>query len=36
VALSFIDHLLAIPKAAASNLPDEPRLEVPPREVDFS
>jgi antitoxin Phd len=36
VPLSFIDHLLAIPKAAVSNLPDEPRLEVQPREVDFS
>lgn len=36
VPLRFIDHLLAIPKAAVSDLPDEPRLEVQPREVDFS
>ena len=36
VPLRFIAHLLAIPKAAVSDLPDEPRLEVHPREVDFS
>ena len=34
--LSFIDHLLSIPKAAASDMPDATRLSVEPREVDFS
>ncbi len=34
--LSFIEHLLAIPKTEASDLPDAPRLDVQPREVDFS
>ncbi len=34
--LSFVDHLLAIPKTAPSDLPDAPRLSVEPREVDFS
>lgn len=34
--LSFIDHLMAIPKATVSDLPDAPRLSVEPREVDFS
>ena len=34
--LSFVDHLLAIPKAPPSDLPDGPRLSVEPREVDFS
>lgn len=36
VPLSFIEHLLAIPKTTASDLPDAPRLSVEPREVDFS
>lgn len=34
--LSFIEHLLAIPKTAANDMPDAPRLSVEPREVDFS
>ena len=34
--LSFIEHLLAIPKILVSDLPDAPRLEVQPREIDFS
>ena len=34
--LSFVDHLLAIPKTTVSDLPDRPRLNVEPREVDFS
>ena len=38
--LSFVEHLLAIPKTTASDLPDklpdELRLSVEPREVDFS
>ncbi|MES2945590.1 MAG: type II toxin-antitoxin system Phd/YefM family antitoxin [Pseudomonadota bacterium] len=33
---SFIDHLLAMPKAAADEQADLPRLDVTPREVDFS
>ena len=33
---SFIDHLLAIPKTTGHGITDEPRLEVQPREVDFS
>lgn len=34
--LSFVEHLLAIPKTAASDTPDALRLNVQPREVDFS
>jgi antitoxin Phd len=34
--LSFVDHLLAIPKTAPSDVPDAPRLSAEPREVDFS
>lgn len=34
--LSFIEHLLAIPKANVSDMPDTPRLSIEPREVDFS
>lgn len=34
--LSFIEHLLAIPKTITSDPSDAPRLEVQPREVDFS
>lgn len=34
--LSFIEHLLAIPKITASDSPDAPRQDVQPREVDFS
>ena len=34
--LSFIEHLLAIPKATVSDMPDAPRLSFVPREVDFS
>ena len=35
VPLSFIEHLLAIPKILVSDLPDGPRLEAQPREIDF-
>lgn len=34
--LSFVEHLLGIPKAIASDMPHAPRLSVEPREVDFS
>ena len=34
--LSFVEHLLAIPKTAASDMLEPPRLSVEPREVDFS
>ena len=34
--LSFVDHLLAIPKTTVSEVPDMPRLNLEPREVDFS
>lgn len=33
---NFIEHLLAIPKTTATNLPNPPRLTLQPREVDFS
>ena len=33
---SFIEHLLAIPKAPISEAADAPRLDVNPRDVDFS
>ena len=33
---SFIEHLLAIPKAMSIDLPPAPRLDVQPREIDFS
>ena len=34
--LSFVEHLLAIPKTTASDLPDTTRLSVEPRAIDFS
>ena len=34
--LSFIDHLLTIPKTTVSDVTDMPRLSLEPREVDFS
>jgi antitoxin Phd len=34
--LSFVEHLLAIPKAMAGDVPDPLRLEAQPRAVDFS
>ena len=34
--VSFIDHLLAMPKAAADEPSDLPRVDVTPREIDFS
>ena len=34
--LSFIEHLLAMPKAAANDAQDAQRLDVQPRAVDFS
>ena len=33
---TFIEHLLAIPKAPISEAADAPRLDVNPRDVDFS
>ena len=33
---SFIEHLLAIPKAPISEVADSPRLDVKPRDVDLS
>ena len=33
---SFIEHLLAIPKASVGQVMDSPRLDVKPRDVDFS
>ena len=33
---SFIEHLLAIPKAPISEVADVPRLDVLPRDIDFS
>ena len=33
---SFVEHLLAIPKAAAGDILEIPRLSTEPREVDFS
>lgn len=35
-SLNFVEHLLAIPKVAAREEPDAQRLDVQPREVDFS
>ena len=35
-SLSFIDHLLAIPKAGVDELEVKERLEMQPREVNFS
>ena len=32
----FIEHLLAMPKAPISEVADSPRLDVKPRDVDFS
>ena len=32
---SFIEYLLAIPKARISEVADSPRLDVKPRDVDF-
>lgn len=34
--LSFVEHLLTIPKADAPDELATPRLEVHPREIDFS
>ena len=34
--LSFVEHLLAIPKVATDELPNDQRLSVRPRDVDFS
>jgi len=34
--LSFVEHLLTIPKAAAPDESAAPSLEVQPREIDFS
>ena len=34
--LSFVEHLLTIPKAAAPDGSTIPRIEVQPREIDFS
>ena len=33
---TFIEHLLAMPKAPISEVADSPRLDVKPRDVDFS
>ena len=33
---SFMEHLLAIPKSPISELADSPRLDVQPRNIDFS
>ncbi len=33
---SFIEHLLAMPKAPASEVADSPDLDVQPRNIDFS
>lgn len=33
---SFIEHLLAIPKASVSESADSSRLAVQPRDIDFS
>ena len=33
---SFIEYLLAIPKAPISEVADSPRLDVKPRDVDFT
>ena len=33
---SFIDYLLAIPKAPVGQVTDSPRLDVKPRDVDFT
>ena len=34
--LSFVEHLLAIPKAGAPDLPDAPLPDMQPREIDLS
>ena len=34
--VTFIEHLLAIPKAPISEVADSPRLHVQPRDIDFS
>lgn len=33
---SLIEHLLAMPKAPISKVADSPRLDVQPRDIDFS
>ena len=33
---SFIEHLLAIPKSPVSEVADLPRIDVQPRDIDFS
>lgn len=32
----FLEHLLAMPKVGVKGLPDDQRLNVQPRDVDFS
>ena len=34
--LSFVEHLLAIPKVATDELPNDQRLTVRPHDVNFS
>ena len=34
--VSFVEHLLAIPKVATDELPNDQRLNVQPRNIDFS
>jgi antitoxin Phd len=34
--VSFIEHLLAVPKAPISEAADSPRLDIQPRSIDFS
>lgn len=33
---SFVEHLLAMPKAPACEVADSPRQDVQPRDIDFS
>lgn len=33
---SFIEHLLAMPKAPTSEVADSPRLDIQARDIDFS
>ena len=35
-SLSFVEHLLAIPKVATDELPNDQRLTVYPHDVNFS
>lgn len=34
--MSFVEHLLAIPKVATDELPNDQRFDVQPRNIDFS